>query len=211
MRVTILLFMLLTPFSSFSEVTNNEGVTAGTGASIPMSRLASACTAFISSSGAMGPWGEALISAFERVGTDCMYEQANWSAICPGFTNMSNAQKRQLIVYAFAAVADAESTCRPSAQAQGTTDLAVGLFQLENSWRQRNDADRHELCSPNAPVAEPKAISFQMQCAAGTFYDYHCNRSDDRYTRVGNGGYWQKWRRPNRAISRDISHFPGCN
>jgi hypothetical protein len=174
-----------------------------------MNRLAGACNKFMFSDGSFGPWGVALISAFERVGTDCIYH-SDWSEICPGYTNFSEAKKRQLMVFAFAAVADKESTCNPKAQAQGKTDLAVGLFQLENSRRQRRAADRHDLCSPNAAVKDPKAITFQMQCAAGTFYDYHCVRSDDRYIRVGRGGYWQKWRRPNRTISLDIRKFPGC-
>ena len=98
-----------------------------------MNRFAGACTEFMSADGTFGPWGDALMSAFERVGTDCIY-QSDWSAICPGFVNFSESKKRQLMVFAFAAVADAESTCRPRAQAQGTTDLAVGLFQLENSF-----------------------------------------------------------------------------
>ncbi len=210
MRKILISFLLLATISSGAEVTRPAARPVDGGATVvPMSRLAGACTEFMSADGTFGSWGDALMSAFERVGTDCIY-QSDWSAICPGFVNFSETRKRQLMVFAFAAVADAESTCRPRAQAQGTTDLAVGLFQLENSRRQRNAADRHDLCSPDAAVSNPKEITFQMQCAAGTFYDYHCNRSDDRYVRVGRGGYWQKWRRSNRAISVDISNFPGC-
>ncbi len=170
-----------------------------------------ACRGFLKTDGSPGPWGKELVAAMQRVGTQCFYEKADFSLLCPNFKKFSIKKKQQFYLFTFAAIAWEESDCLPKARAQGTNDIADGLFQLEYSQSARAEADRHFLCKPKESVANTQDIKYQMQCAAGIFSDYHCDKSDERWTRVGNGGYWQKLRKTNRIISKAVAKFPGCN
>lgn len=169
--------------------------------------MATACNKFINSDGTLGEWGRALIDGIERVGTDCFYEDANFSVLCPKYKDFTPGRKKQFLAFLFASMAHYESSCRPNVSARGVNDLAVGLFQLENSWRQRRNAGRSvDHCSSNRPV-NAYTIEFQMRCGASIFYDGYCRRNK---TPGVNSWYWHKLN-GNRGITIMAKKFPYCN
>lgn len=155
------------------------------------------CNKFISSDG-LGEWGRYMVAAAKKIAPKCFYDDNIFDGVCPGYRNMSEERQNAFIAILFASIAEEESSCRPWAQAQGTNDLADGLFQLEYSARQRRRAGRNERwCKTNQGV-DSQSLTFQSECAVSIIEDTVCARN--RSITTGNG-YWQKLRN-NRKITQ---------
>lgn len=165
------------------------------------------CENFISRRGERGMWGDELLLAIDRVAPKCMYEKMNVSSVCPKFKNFNQQMKENFWLYAFASIAQKESSCDPTVRVPGLPGrLADGLLQLEYEREWRAKAERNPRWCKTNVAQDTQDITFQMECAVSIFNDTICakNRS------ITNGnGYWQKLRY-NRSISKMIKGFPAC-
>lgn len=167
-----------------------------------------ACNNFINSQGELGSYGTALINAIERVDSNCFYSTARFSQVlCPNFNSFGQTTKNRFLAYLFGAMAYYESSCNPRAQAQGTNDIADGLFQLEYSARARRRAGRDQVFCATDRGVNTQDITFQMECSAAIFVDGYCERDG---VPGDTNWYWQKLNSPNGRISRMARTFPGC-
>jgi hypothetical protein len=157
------------------------------------------CAKFITRGG-LGEWGRAAVDAAKRIAPKCFYERKIFNTVCPGYLRMSEAGKNAFIAMMFAAIADVESDCTPSADAQGVNDVADGLFQLEYSASSRRRAGRDPQWCRTVGPTDSKAIKFQVECAVSTVEDTICSNGVSINSR---DGYWQELR-GNGTITRMI-------
>lgn len=215
----MLLFALFLHFFTFSEVTKNgsDKISTRQTANYDVTQFGmnANCSNFIKADGSLGSYGTKLIAAFDRVGSDCMYEGFNPVHICPNYSTFKKPQKQKFFAFLFAIIAHYESSCKKGASAPGTNDLAVGLFQLEDSKRARKAAGRSaQFCASNRAV-NAYDLTFQMECAASTFLSFHCEKGIPPGQCLPGKkkpvcGYWQKLNSPKRAITKTAKLFPGC-
>lgn len=158
-----------------------------------------ACSNFINKKG-LGPWGVQMISAARTVAPQCFYNRNLFGSLCPKYLSLTTDQKDAMIALAFAAIGESESRCDPNAQAQGVNDLAVGIFQLENSAAVRNRAGRHDKWCRTQTKTNTKSWEFQSECAVSIVEDTVCSWGSVIFDP---GGYWEQLRR-NRAITKRI-------
>lgn len=216
----MILFIFLLHFFSISETTKDTDTPSRKDTShnydVTKLGLNSRCSSFIKSDGSLGSYGTRLMAAFDRVGNDCMYDGFNPANICPNYKKFKKADKQKFFAFLFAIIAHYESSCNKRASAPGTNDLAVGLFQLEDSKRARKAAGRsNQFCAADRPV-NAYDLTFQMECAADTFLTFHCNKNipPGQCIKIQNKracGYWQKLNSPKGAITKKANLFPGCN
>jgi len=102
--------------------------------------------------------GGAFIKAFERIGTDCFYNQADYSKICPNFKDKKNGvefsreKKQQFLAALFGTLAQYESSCQQSASADCLNGVGVGFFMIEATQEQRFRSNRDpEYCMAKDP------------------------------------------------------------
>lgn len=164
---------------------------------------------FINKEGKLGEAGREIIDAVQKHASKCLYNDLNVSSICPNYRSFNNTQKDAFWVYAFASVAQFESSCNPAVDAQGTNDVADGLFQMEYSFRQRKAAGRsRELCKTAGPHPS-QDIKFQAQCSISILRDTNCKFG---WPLDGRKGYWHLLRSNSSfKIGNTMKKFPGCN
>jgi hypothetical protein len=132
-----------------------------------LTRLPSACNAFITRSGALGPYGQLVAREISRY--DVYFSPHNRiEQICPNFHNFrSRAEKTQFWVWVYASLAAQESSCDPNQSAPPTMNpngVAVGLLQMEKRTdlrRSRDIAYHGNYCSGN-----PYAPAVNIRCSA---------------------------------------------
>jgi hypothetical protein len=163
---------------------------------------------FINTKGEVGVAGQEIIKAVQNHASQCLYNDLDVSSICPKYKNFSTAQKDSFWVYAFASVAQFESSCNPTADAAGTNDVADGLFQMEYSWKQRRSAGRdRKLCKASGPY-DSQDIKFQAECSISILRDTNCKFG---WPLDGRKGYWHLLRSNSSfKIGKTMMNFPGC-
>lgn len=168
------------------------------------------CNKFISEDG-LGEWGRHMVAAAKKIAPRCFYNDNVFDSVCPGYRSMNEERQNAFIALLFASIAEVESDCRPWAQAQGTNDLADGLFQLEYSARQRRRAGRNERWCRTTQAVDSQSLTFQSECAVSTIEDAVCARN---LSITNSDGYWQKLR-GNREITqilkKEIARTGLCN
>jgi hypothetical protein len=210
MRMLFLASVLLS-LHLMAETTQQGGGVPATATSVSLDParfgMATSCRRLIQSDGSLGDWGQEMVRAINRVGSGCFYNQANFSSVCPNYSRFNQERKTQFLAFLFASIAHYESSCRLNARAQGTNDIADGLFQLEHSFSQRRRAGRHpQFCATGGPT-NTQALRFQMECGMSIFHAGYCARNGV----VGETSwYWQKLNRPTRQITRMARRFPYC-
>jgi hypothetical protein len=212
-----IIFVFLIYFNSFTlatETTKSGTSTAKTSANnlkVTSYGLAANCKNFLQSNGELGPWGKGLISGIERSGVKCFYEDIDFSYLCPKYSDFSIVQKKQFLAFLFATIAHYESSCNKKARAQGVNDIAVGLFQLEDSQRWRHKAGRPSpQCSPDKSVSDTYSTDFQLPCVAAMFSRQYCKSGKNPGK---HSSYWHKLnpsRKGDRKITSTVKRFPNC-
>lgn len=166
------------------------------------------CKNFIDETGKLGEWGDILVKAIDRVGSDCFYNKMEMGDTCKKFHLFDDKRKKQFWAYVFASIAQTESSCNPRARAPGANGIADGLLQLEYSRSLRSRSDRDEkFCKTNTPT-NTQDITFQFECAASIFNDFHCGEPPRQLSSTE--GYWERLRGSNNTISKLIKKFPEC-
>lgn len=191
------------------------------------------CAGFMKADGSLGPWGESLIKAFERVGTECFYTKADYSAICPKFEEFSSDRRKQFLVFLWAAMSNGHRDpppdrpkspdhpepfiprCDPTFDSgQGERPIRLsGLMQLEYSQGERRAVGRSRVhCnSPDSKLGS-QDLDFQMRCSASMFETIYCREFKPGRTRkVGEfrNTYWLSMR-PGELGTEIAKKFPYC-
>jgi hypothetical protein len=178
------------------------------------------CQKFIDDDGMVGDWGKIVMKAVEDVGPSCFYgdgksesSHIDYSDLCPNFNNFSPEKRKHFVVNIFAKIAMIESACNPNATAVGTNDTAVGLLQMEDSFRKRKGAGRDSRFCPYV-ATDMKLPENNLRCGVSIMHDQLCGpsaepRSTKRALNSFDVGYWQKLRK-NREISQLVAKYPGC-
>ncbi len=168
------------------------------------------CNNFINENG-LGEWGQYMVAAAKKVAKNCFYNRGVFDNICPGYRRLPEAKKNAFIAVLFASIAQVESTCRPWAQAQGSNDLADGLFQLEYSRSQRQESGRNrEWCKTDRPV-DTQSLTFQSECAVSIVEDTVCAWNSFI---THSDGYWQKLRNQReitQILQNEVNRLGICN
>ena len=149
------------------------------------------------------------MDAIQRVGQRCFFEEVDFSQICPNFKEFEIDRKMQFYAFLFGVLAYDESSCLADAVGKGVNDRADGLFQLEYSRDQREDAGRDPVfCATNRGV-NSQSIPFQMECAASIFRDGYCRR---KLTPGKDFWYWHRLNgsSKNYPVTRVGRKFPFC-
>ncbi len=183
-----------------------------------------ACRNFIASDGSIGPWGREFVQAMREVeathGESIFFgsgsDMIKFGARCRSteyFNSLTESQQEHIWVWTWAAIAQAESSCNPSAQAQGIWNSrygrynrADGLMQLEYATQTRNANGRDTRFCPNN--TDSQAISFQARCSASIMARAHSGRF--LYTEGRSTTYWDKLRRGNGRIFNLLKRHPLC-
>ena len=171
-----------------------------------------ACSRFINRDG-LGELGRMMVASAQKIAPDCFYNNRQiFADFCPNYRSLSESRKNALIALVFAAIAEQESDCNASAQnPNGTNDIADGLFQLEYSRSQREDAGRNrQWCSTDRPV-NSQSYTFQSECAVSIVEDTICSRNRKLNWRRG---YWDELRRNGRItrlIKNEIARWNLCD
>ena len=219
LRIFLFTTLFLFSLASYAEETNPSPgplrititqPTLAVSAYVDYKGFTTRCDSFINSQGQLGRWGQALQAAIQRVGQDCFFNQADYSALCPNFSRFNNERKMQFLAFMFGTMAYDESSCTesgPLAEGQGPNGRADGLFQLEYSWELRQGSARDaQFCRTGGPT-DTQDLTFQMECTASIFRDGFCRRNN----RVGvDFWYWEELIGVNRHISRYARQFPYC-
>lgn len=146
------------------------------------------CGNFINKKG-IGEWGKHMISAAHRVAPNCFYGRNLYGSLCPNYLDLPQEKKEAMTALAFAAMGQVESTCNPKASAKGTNDIADGIFQLEYSASQRDDAGRDEKWCRTNQTVDTQSWEFQSECAASIVKDRICKFGAYFF---GPRSYWQE-------------------
>jgi hypothetical protein len=157
------------------------------------------CSIFISKKG-WGEWGRHLDRAANKVAPRCFYERNMFGSICPNYKALSTKDKNAMIALTGAAIGTVESNCNPKVRAQGSNDVAVGIFQMEGSARARAAADRDPRWCRTRDNIDAHDPVFQTECSVSIIDDRICTLG--AYIFDG-AGYWQKLRH-NRKITQLI-------
>ncbi len=148
------------------------------------SKFSRGCRNFIDEYGNLGAFGRRLLEAIDTVekeykdtyNSSCFYNDIDVSSICPNFKDLTEPMKKKFWAYAFASIAEAESSCNPTGHNRnGTNDRADGLFQLEFSWDQRRTSGRDErFCRTEKGGTNTQDLRFQAECATSIMRDLQC-------------------------------------
>ena len=157
------------------------------------------CSTFIGPKG-WGEWGRHLDRAANKVAHRCFYDRNMFGSLCPNYKALSTKDKNAVIALVGASIATVESNCNPHVRAQGTNDLAVGMFQMENSASVRARAGRDEQWCRTKQNINAYSPEFQTECSVSIIDDRICTLGAYIFDA---SGYWQKLRH-NREITRLI-------
>ena len=191
------------------------------------------CNRFIAENGELGDWGRLLIESIRRNVeiSNCFFgntnssvnaNNADFSRLCPRFTDFNDDRKEQFIAFLFASMSAYESNCNHSMYQRvgGPNGTLIGMFQLELEHHLRRI--RPTECSPRDRSLNRTQIAsaeYQLSCAAAIFNQVYCTEftgrtQGERIVGVMRGGYWQDLNGSRggefRRISRMASQFPGC-
>lgn len=178
------------------------------------------CSKFINPADkSYGAWGNEIVNYIEREGDKSVFMSKNLKGfeqipnICPRWTKMTKDQKKHFWVWIMASIAYEESTCIPTVRnANGTNEPAVGLLQLEESYKGRawrgGDCKVKNVQEPIANIkCGMKIMSDLLKGPEGIYktpgYLYESGKTLS---------YWQKLKRPNGGdIGKLIKSHPYCN
>jgi hypothetical protein len=188
---------------------------------------ARACDQFINRDGDLGPWGQALQDAIQRVGQDCFFNEARMQHICPQFSSFPIDRKMQFYAFLFGSIAFYESSCDETKKNRaGENGVASGLFQLEESPALRAASGRSRtFCAPGREV-NVQSLSFQLECTLSIFKAGYCDDRVARWVGLGNRNslltgqpvrdfedddwYWEVLNGPEHRGTQMVQNFPGC-
>ncbi len=162
---------------------------AGKGFALPSS-FNGRCSNFINRNG-LGDWGRRMVQAAKTVAPNCFYKDNAFNSLCPNYRQLNESQKNAFIALLFASIGQVESSCNPRAQAQGSYDVADGIFQMEYSAGKRARAGRNSRWCRTSGRTDTQSWSFQSECAVSIIEDTVCKK--DRQLNYASG-YWQKLR-----------------
>lgn len=167
----------------------------------------SKCFRFIEESGEIGDFGKKILKAIEDVDPKCFYNDIDISSLCPSFDSFVQKQKEHFWVWAFASIAQKESSCIKTTKVWGVHDFAVGYFQLEDSKSRRRTSERDQKFCRTDKAVDSFNDEFQAECAVSILRDQHCSVN---IPVPSSDSYWQRFRTQNGAISKLINAYPGC-
>lgn len=168
------------------------------------------CGSFINESG-YGPSGRKLLKKFDDLGecSPLLQSHNGFYKACPRWGLLSLDERKNFWVVVFAAIAWAESTCRPKAKAAGVHGTAMGLLQLNGS--RSNRSWRGKDCD----VAEILPVENNLRCGVDIMNDLR-KETMGVYKAKGlfgkrSNSYWQELRRPEGGtIGARIKTFRPC-
>lgn len=175
------------------------------------------CSDFIDRNGMLGSRGHVIASAFQQfehlrvLVSEKAARATSMPQLCPKFSRMNEEQRIRFWVWAFAAIAWDESTCKPGAtNSRATNGTAVGLLQMESTLRARSW--RGPLCRFQSVSAPRENLLCGLEIMRGQFEGFYSGSKACQ----GQAGlsmacsYWQKLRRNWSPIHQLIMLYPGC-
>lgn len=175
------------------------------------------CTPFIKRDGSYGWWGKVIASELDSGKyprfTGVKPPPRDIHTVCPNYTRFNRSELKHFWVWVFASIAHDESTCRTQAKAQGTNDGAVGLLQMEKTYRKR--FWRGEECR----TKNMTAASSNLRCGMRIMHEQLLGKNGDYQSsgRIypGEPSYWEKLNSredypTGGTIGRLIRTFPLC-
>lgn len=183
------------------------------------------CRGFITADGSLGPWGKEFVKAMYEVeaasgkkfffGKDGPHK-IKFGRRCKNtkhVNSLTRSQQEHLWVWTWAAIAQSESSCTPTANGRGIWNKkfqrynkADGLVQLEYYTTTRNASARDKKFCPNK--SNTQAIKFQARCAASIMAKAHVGKF--LYTEGRSTTYWDKLRRSSGDIFKLLKKHPLC-
>lgn len=181
------------------------------------------CKEFINDDGNYENTGVMMVEAMQLVertkreanpsSPQCKFkENIDFGGGCPYFKYLNPQQKDHVLVWYWAAVAQAESSCDPAVDAEGIFNeelgrynIADGLFGLEYHADTRITAGRDANFCPHSEVQDTKEIGFQTQCAASIMHDRNCQGSA-----FDTNTYWEESRTWQRKVGLLMQRHPLC-
>jgi len=179
--------------------------------------MSARCQVFIKPDGSFGPWGQSLSNAIDKDHKKCFYGMMDYSSVCPSFKSFSKQEKKQFVVFMFAALANAEHVgqgeegCNDwvhdangkevNRQPAKQDPLTGGMLYLEETARVRQM--RPKAC--RSKTANPLDMDFQMQCGSAMFADLTCGHHQGL---AGAGRYFGTVR--NGDFQKLVSMYPHC-
>lgn len=187
------------------------------------------CSEFINPAGGYEETGIIMLEAMREVekanqtypykqkNRNCSFEKSfDFGRACPNFKYLSPLQKDHVWVWLWASVAQAESSCDPTVDAEGIDNeelgrknIADGLYGLEYSADTRKLSDRDPRFCPHTAITEEvggtKNLKFQSRCAASIMFNRQCGSNI-----VDENSYWEKLRSNQRKITLLIQRHPLC-
>jgi hypothetical protein len=174
------------------------------------SRFNARCRNFIDSGGDLGPWGKKIVSTIHNIENNaCFTSGALVEDLCPKYSSLSDEEKDLFWVWAYASIAQVESSCDTEAKNHNATyGRADGLFQLEYSRSLRRQSGRDAVyCRTTIPYPTTK-VDFQIECTTSIIKDVHCSSEPPRSLNW-QSGYWHRLR-GDGTITQKIRSFPLC-
>lgn len=176
------------------------------------------CTPFIKDDGTYGWWGKVLESElnsgrYPRF-THLPPAPRDIARICPNYSRLQLRERKHFWIWVFASIAHDESTCSTHAKAQGTNDKAVGLLQMEKTYRKR--FWRGKECQ----AKDMTAASPNLKCGMRILHEQLLGKSGDYQSSgrlyPGEPSYWEKLNsREDYPTGGTIGHlirtFPLCH
>jgi hypothetical protein len=176
------------------------------------------CNAFIQPNGTYGPHGRVIANGFKEnphlrnLLNDHAATARGIPTLCPRFAQLNQEERVKFWVWTFAAIAWDESTCKPSARAQGYTTTAIGLLQME--MPKKNRAWRGGLCKAPSVSGPRENLLCGMEIMSAHFDgDYsgkNCKGENARGL-ILNCSYWQKLRSISSPVANLIRLYPACS
>lgn len=173
----------------------------------PINGMARSCMNFIRADGTLGPFGQAIVKNIQN--KENFYNpkaKGGLTSVCKNWNSLSKSEKEIFWVWAFASIANDESSCNASVVVPGMPGRkAAGLLQIEHQPRNRNF--RQSACSR---LSAKETLNSEKNIACGVAMMNGFLGDTSKTFLFTKGSYWHHLRSNTQFIKKYLDQNPVC-